>query len=73
MTFVSTDVLQWNSVDAEIPLNPDGGAQRYEFQFWRIYAGVVGYYSLSAKQRTKTAVTESIASLSVRIFDWLYG
>jgi len=69
-TFVSSDVInQWNSVDAEIPLElrwrsstPDS------YQFWRIYAGVVGYYSLSAKQRTRAAITESISSLSVQNF-----
>ena len=69
-TFVSSDVTnQWNSVDVEIPLEfrwRNSTAMNY--QFWRIYGGVVGYYSLSAKQRTRTALTESITSLSVQNF-----
>ena len=69
-TFVSSDVTnQWNSVEAEIPLEfrwRNSTAMNY--QFWRIYGGVVGYYSLSAKQRTTTALTESITSLSVQNF-----
>ena len=69
-TFVSSDVTnQWNSVDVEIPLEfrwRNSTAMNY--QFWRIYGGVVGYYSLSAKQRTRTALTESISSLSVQNF-----
>ena len=69
-TFVLSDVTnQWNSVDVEIPLEfrwRNSTAMNY--QFWRIYGGVVGYYSLSAKQRTKTALTESISSLSVQNF-----
>ena len=69
-TFVSSDVTnQWNSVEAEIPLEfrwRNSTAMNY--QFWRIYGGVVGYYSLSAKQRTTTALTESITSLSVKNF-----
>ena len=69
-TFVSSDVTnQWNSVDVEIPLEfrwRNSTAMNY--QFWRVYAGVVGYYSLSAKQRTTTALTESISSLSVQNF-----
>ena len=69
-TFVSSDVTnQWNSVDVEIPLEfrwRNSTAMNY--QFWRIYGGVVGYYSLSAKQRTTTALTESITSLSVQNF-----
>ncbi|MGB2460339.1 MAG: outer membrane beta-barrel protein [Flavobacteriaceae bacterium] len=69
-TFVSSDVTnQWNSVDVEIPLEfrwRNSTAMNY--QFWRIYGGVVGYYPLSAKQRTRTALTESITSLSVQNF-----
>ena len=69
-TFVLSDVTnQWNSVDVEIPLEfrwRNSTAMNY--QFWRIYGGVVGYYSLSAKQRTRTALTESISSLSVQNF-----
>ena len=69
-TFVSSDVTnQWNSVDVEIPLEfrwRNSTAMNY--QFWRVYAGVVGYYSLSAKQRTRVALTESITSLSVQNF-----
>ena len=54
-TFVSNDVInQWNSVDVEIPLEFRWRSSTpANYQFWRIYAGVVGYYSLSAKQRTR--------------------
>ena len=69
-TFVSSDVTnQWNSVDAEIPIEFRWRSSTpTNYQFWRIYAGVVGYYSLSAKQRTRAALTESISSLSVQNF-----
>ena len=69
-TFVSSDVTnQWNSVDAEIPLEFRWrSSSPTNYQFWRIYAGVVGYYSLSAKQRTRAALTDSITSLSVQNF-----
>ncbi|MCH1471362.1 MAG: hypothetical protein L7T85_02155, partial [Flavobacteriaceae bacterium] len=69
-TFVSGDVInQWNSVDAEIPIEFRWRSSTpTNYQFWRIYAGVVGYYSLSAKQRTRAALTESISSLSVHNF-----
>ena len=69
-TFVSGDVInQWNSVDAEIPIEFRWRSSTpTNYQFWRIYAGVVGYYSLSAKQRTRAALTESISSLSVQNF-----
>ena len=68
--FVSGDVInQWNSVDAEIPIEFRWRSSTpTNYQFWRIYAGVVGYYSLSAKQRTRAALTESISSLSVQNF-----
>jgi hypothetical protein len=69
-TFVSSDVTnQWNSVEAEIPLEFRWRSSTpTNYQFWRIYAGVVGYYSLSAKQRTRAALTESITFLSVQNF-----
>ena len=69
-TFVSSDLInQWSSVDAEIPLEFRWRSSTHvNYQFWRVYAGVVGYYSLSAKQRTRTALTESITSLSVQNF-----
>ena len=69
-TFVSGNVInQWNSVDAEIPIEFRWRSSTpTNYQFWRIYAGVVGYYSLSAKQRTRAALTESISSLSVQNF-----
>jgi hypothetical protein len=70
MTFVSGDVKnQWNSVNAEIPLEFRWRTSTpTNYQFWRVYAGVVGYYSLSAKQRTRTAIIESNTSLSVQKF-----
>ena len=69
-TFVSGDVInQWNSVDAEIPLEFRWRTSTpINYQFWRVYAGVVGYYSLSAKHHTRTAIIETNASLSVQKF-----
>jgi len=69
-TFVSGDVTnQWNSVNAEIPLEFRWRTSTpTNYQFWRVYAGVVGYYSLLAKQRTRTAIIESNTSLSVQKF-----
>lgn len=69
-TFVSSDVInQWSSLDAEIPLEFRWRTSTStNYQFWRLYAGVVGHYSLKAKQRTRTAITDSITSLSVQKF-----
>jgi hypothetical protein len=69
-TFVSSDVInQWSYVDAEIPLEFRWRSSTpTNYQFWRVYAGVVGYYSLSAIQRTRTALIESITSLSIQNF-----
>lgn len=69
-TLVSNDVInQWISVDAEIPFEFRWRSSTpSNYQFWRVYGGVVGYYSLSAKQRTITALTESITSLPVKNF-----
>jgi hypothetical protein len=68
--FVSSDVNnQWNSVEVEIPLEFRWRSSTpINYQFWRVYAGVVGYYSVSAKQRTMLALSESITSLSVQKF-----
>jgi hypothetical protein len=68
--FVSNDVInQWISVDAEIPFEFRWRSSTpSNYQFWRVYAGVVGYYSISAKQRKITALTESIISLPVKNF-----
>ena len=54
-TFVSSDVTnQWNSVDAEIPIEFRWRSSTpTNYQFWRVYAGVVGHYSFSANQITK--------------------
>lgn len=69
-TFASSDVInQWISLDTEIPFEFRWRSSTpINYQFWRVYAGVVGYYSLLAKQRTKKAQTESISSLSVQNF-----
>jgi len=69
-TFVSSEVInQWSTVDAEIPLEFRWrSSTAVNYQFWRVYFGAVGYYSLSAKQRTRTALTESISPLSVQDF-----
>ena len=69
-TYVSSEVInQWSFLDAEIPLEFRWRSSTPKnYQFWRVYAGMVGYYSLSAKQRTRTAFTESFSPLSVQNF-----
>ena len=69
-TFLSTDVTnQWNNLDIEIPLEFRWrSSDPSNYQFWRVYAGLVGYYTLSAKQRTRTELIDSITSLSVQKF-----
>jgi len=69
-TFVSSDVInQWTYIDAEVPLEFRWRSSTpTNYQFWRVYAGVVGYYTLSAKQRSRTALEESITFLSVKNF-----
>lgn len=69
-TYVSNEVInQWSTLDAEIPLEFRWRSSTPKnYQFWRVYAGMVGYYSLSAKQRTRTAFTESFSPLSVQKF-----
>ena len=68
--FVSSDLInQWRSLNAEIPLELRWRSSTpTNYQFWRIYAGLVGHYSLMAKQSTRTAITETINSLSVQKF-----
>ena len=68
--FVASDLInQWSSLDAEIPLEFRWRTSTpSNYQFWRLYAGLVGHYSLAAKQSTRTATTESITSLSVKKF-----
>ena len=69
-TFLSSDITnQWNNLDLEIPLEFRWRSSvPSNYQFWRAYAGLVGYYTLSAKQRTRTALTDSITSLSIQKF-----
>lgn len=69
-TYVSSEVInQWSILDAEIPLEFRWRSSTPKnYQFWRVYAGMVGYYSLSAKQRTRTAFTDSFSPLSVQNF-----
>ena len=69
-TYLSSNVTnQWNNLDLEIPLEFRWRSSvPSNYQFWRAYAGLVGYYTLSAKQRTRTALTDSITSLSVQKF-----
>ena len=69
-TYISSEVInQWSILDAEIPLEIRWRSSTPKnYQFWRVYAGMVGYYSLSAKQRTRTAFTESFSPLSVQNF-----
>ena len=68
--FVSSDLInQWRSLNAEIPLELRWRSSTpTNYQFWRLYAGLVGHYSLMAKQSTRTAITETINSLSVQKF-----
>ena len=69
-TFVSSDMTnQWNYMDVEIPFEFRWRSSApSNYQFWRVYGGLVGYYNLFAKQRTRTALIDSIASLSVQKF-----
>ena len=69
-TYLSSNVTnQWNNLDLEIPLEFRWRSSvPLNYQFWRAYAGLVGYYNLSANQRTRTALIDSITSLSVQKF-----
>ena len=69
-TYLSSDITnQWNNLDLEIPLEFRWRSSvPLNYQFWRAYAGLVGYYTLSANQRTRTALIDSITSLSVQKF-----
>ena len=69
-TFVSSDMTnQWNYMEVEIPFEFRWRSSApSNYQFWRVYGGLVGYYNLFAKQRTRTALIDSIASLSVQKF-----
>ncbi|MGB2398708.1 MAG: hypothetical protein ACPH63_08345 [Flavobacteriaceae bacterium] len=68
--FVSSDVInQWNSVDAEIPLEFRWrSSSPTNYQFWRVYAGVVGHYSFSANQLTKTGMIRDKITLPAQKF-----
>ena len=68
--FVSSDVInQWNSVDAEIPLEFRWrSSSPTNYQFWRVYAGVVGHYSFSANQLTKTGMIRDKITLPTQKF-----
>ena len=63
-TYLSSKVTnQWNNLDLEIPLEFRWRSSvPLNYQFWRAYAGLVGYYTLSANQRTRTALIDSITS-----------
>ena len=47
-TLVSSDIInQWNSTEVEIPLEFRWrNSTPTNYQFWRVYAGLVGYYAL---------------------------
>lgn len=68
--FVSGDVInQWNSVDAEIPIEFRWRSSTpTNYQFWRVYAGVVGHYSFSANQLTKTGIIRDKITLPAQKF-----
>ena len=69
-TFVSSDMTnQWNYMEVEIPFEFRWRSSApSNYQFWRVYGGLVGYYNLFAKQRTRKALIDSITSLSVQKF-----
>jgi hypothetical protein len=69
-TFVSGDVInQWNSVDAEIPIELRWRSSTpTNYQFWRVYAGIVGHYSFSANQVTKTSLIRDKITLPAQKF-----
>ena len=67
---VSSDVInQWNSNEIEIPLEFRWrNSTPTNYRFWRVYAGLVGHYSLSAKQYTNSGSFKSSVPLKTRNF-----
>ena len=57
---VSSDIInQWNSTEVEIPLEFRWrNSTPTNYRFWRVYAGLVGHYALSAKQYTNSGTVD---------------
>lgn len=67
---VSSDIInQWNSTEVEIPLEFRWrNSTPANYRFWRVYAGLVGQYALSAKQYTNSGSLKSSVPLTTRNF-----
>ena len=67
---VSSDIInQWNSTLVEIPLEFRWrNSTPTNYRFWRVYAGLVGHYALSAKQYTNSGSLKSSVPLTPRNF-----
>ena len=67
---VSRNIInQWNSTELEIPLEFRWrNSTRTNYQFWRVYAGLVGNYALSAKQYTNSGSLKSSVPLTTQNF-----
>ena len=67
---VSSDIInQWNSTEVEIPLEFRWrNSTPTNYEFWRVYAGLVGHYALSAKQYTNSGSLKSSVPLTIRNF-----
>ena len=67
---VSSDIInQWNSTEVEIPLEFRWrNSTPTNYRFWRVYAGLVGHYALSAKQYTNSGSLKSTVPLKTRNF-----
>ena len=68
--FVPNDIVnQWNSSEIEIPIEfrwRDSSPTNYHF--WRVYAGIVGYYTLNATQHSRNGLSDSKTALSLDKF-----
>ena len=67
---VSSDIInQWNSTEVEIPLEFRWrNSTPTNYRYWRVYAGLVGHYALSAKQYTNSGSLKSSVPLTIRNF-----
>ena len=67
---VSRDIInQWNSTEVEIPLEFRWrNSTRTNYQFWRVYSGLVGHYALLAKQYTNSGSLKSSVPLTTQNF-----
>ena len=67
---VSRDIInQWNSTEVEIPFEIRWrNSTRTSYRFWRVYAGLVGYYAFSAIQYTNSGSLKSSVPLKTQNF-----